>query len=612
MSNLMPSLTALTSTDFSNSEVLTAWIVFILLAVFAISVCYLMSSFIKAYLSISLLQRALKDLSPSQVAANRRNILEELQSSKRLHATWEAFDHYLIEHDEPSKVFSPYGAHYFFNNTTLSAGIADNKFLLGVSSFLTAIGVIGTFVGLQIGLSSLAPTSEGAPSADVLREGIFGMIGGASVAFMTSVWGLVTSLAFNMLEKFVSSTLKGMISRLQSRIDILIPIATTASSLSIIATNTQNTAEKVALLDEKIADRLQTVMETTTASISQGISNVLGPAMEQLNQTATNGSTQVMEALVGQFMDSASSAGEQQREMMNLATSQMASVTSGLNESLSATVDSFMGQINQLSATFKDQNAEAINSLIDAVNAQKEDATKRQEQLITATSKIIDGQHDLTSRIDSILTAHNASAGDVISAMSNVVRDFQNTSESNSETIQSQRQLNEQFKDTLAAIGTLTQTLETASSLLGSSLIEASQTVSTAATTLTANSESTVKLAANVDLVSEHVRNSANTFLESAQISRDVLEKLQGQYQTLSESLSTYTEQLESHIGKVMNQYMGEVDDQTNERMSAWITQTNQYTAIMGDVVRALSGVVDDIEGKIHVSPSTQFAASNS
>ena len=70
---------------------------------------------------------------------------------------------------------------------------------------LTAIGVVGTFAGLQMGLAALSGSVSATAAAggselgevESLKQGIFAMISGASIAFMTSLWGVALSVSFN-------------------------------------------------------------------------------------------------------------------------------------------------------------------------------------------------------------------------------------------------------------------------------------------------------------------------------------------------------------------------------------------------------------------------------
>ena len=57
------------------------------------------------------------------------------------------------------------------------------------------------------------------------------MISGASIAFMTSLWGVALSVSFNFLEKLLERFARAQISGLQNTIDFLYPRVTAEQSL---------------------------------------------------------------------------------------------------------------------------------------------------------------------------------------------------------------------------------------------------------------------------------------------------------------------------------------------------------------------------------------------
>lgn len=61
---------------------------------------------------------------------------------------------------------------------------------------LTGLGIIGTFVGLLIGISKI-----GFSSADAAISGLRVLLNGVSVAFYTSIVGIILSILFNILFK---------------------------------------------------------------------------------------------------------------------------------------------------------------------------------------------------------------------------------------------------------------------------------------------------------------------------------------------------------------------------------------------------------------------------
>lgn len=79
-----------------------------------------------------------------------------------------------------------------------------------VPGFLTALGVIGTFVGLQLGLSDL--NIAGNVDVNEMKNGVAGVINGAKIAFMTSVWACYSVLHLISLRRYLSKLLERKLS----------------------------------------------------------------------------------------------------------------------------------------------------------------------------------------------------------------------------------------------------------------------------------------------------------------------------------------------------------------------------------------------------------------
>lgn len=111
----------------------------------------------------------------------------EEQDSIETGPLWREFDESLVYSADKTRLFNTLDAEHFFNNSTLANGLTSSRLLAAAPSFLTAIGVLGTFTGLTIGLGSL---QINAGDVDALKDGVAVMISGAAIAFMTSVWGM--------------------------------------------------------------------------------------------------------------------------------------------------------------------------------------------------------------------------------------------------------------------------------------------------------------------------------------------------------------------------------------------------------------------------------------
>jgi hypothetical protein len=99
----------------------------------------------------------------------------------------------------------------------LGCDFQNNRLIASLPSFLTAIGILGTFIGLQAGLGSVG--SIHTQDTEALLQGVSDILSKAQVAFATSVWGVGTSLLFSFLEKFAHNLLQREINELIKSLD---------------------------------------------------------------------------------------------------------------------------------------------------------------------------------------------------------------------------------------------------------------------------------------------------------------------------------------------------------------------------------------------------------
>lgn len=74
-----------------------------------------------------------------------------------------------------------------FNTGSMGQGIVGSRLLMATPAILTGLGVLGTFVGLAMGIGGLDLGSENIQDLD---KSISPLIKGSSTAFVTSVWGV--------------------------------------------------------------------------------------------------------------------------------------------------------------------------------------------------------------------------------------------------------------------------------------------------------------------------------------------------------------------------------------------------------------------------------------
>lgn len=422
--------------EVTTSSGLSAMVVAVLAGVWLYGIIYALRAYMTARSDVRGLAKLLKDISRENLSQQRRELSRRASESPSTGNLWREFDESLVLVERTDRLYNTIDAPHFFNTHTLARGLTENRLLAAMPGILTAIGVIGTFAGLQMGLSSLSISaadgmSSANPAMEVqqLKDGIFSMIAGASIAFMTSFWGVLLSVLFTAGEKFLERKVRGKINELQNLIDYLYPRITAEQTLVNIESSSKVSEEKLAELDEKIGHRLQEAMSQATESIREGISaslsEVLAPAIKQLVEGANSGSERAFESLINEFMSKMGNAGEQQQQALAATTQSMDSaatrISGGVNE-LIGKLDTVLDGNKVTVESFKsvaDANAAAVTelkALADGLRSSTE-ALDRHTQGFSTASTALEGAvtssgvliADSATALEGINAAHAAS-----------------------------------------------------------------------------------------------------------------------------------------------------------------------------------------------------------
>lgn len=368
LENLLPNFDLLLAWQIDTAEGISAGIVFILAALFTIFLIISVIKFFQSKKHVKFYFNLLKGLDRSELAAQRSEIKEKADTETHNGRLWREFDESLVYSADKKQLSNTLDAAHFFNTRSLARGLTENRLLAAVPGFLTALGVIGTFVGLQLGLSGL--NTDG--SVEELKGGIGIMISGASIAFLTSVWGILLSVIFNFVEKLMERKVRESISTLQNHIDFLYPRINAEQSLVEIADYSQSSAEIMQGLAEKIGIRMQEALVEVSATISSGLKDslheIMAPALEKMAMDAQTGSEKALESMLERFMDGFGSAGEQQREMMVSASGEVQKAVGELGGQMS----NFLNRLDERSRDVDEKNKlqkEQLENMVDGLES---------------------------------------------------------------------------------------------------------------------------------------------------------------------------------------------------------------------------------------------------
>lgn len=366
----------------ANPNGISAWFWFATALIFGLSLYFLFVHFRRFRTRLSALRSLLEGQSKETLALSRRETMQKAQGlgAPNVGMLWREFDESLVLSSDQKHLFNTLDAEHFFNARTLAPGLTASRLLAAAPSFLVAIGVLGTFVGLTVGLEGLVGTSD---EIEALKGGINKLISGAAVAFMTSVWGVFFSLLLNFFEKMFERSALSQIQQLQHDIDFLYPRIPAEQSLVHIAEYGKESKEALQELHERIGDRLQETLsgmsEAMQAALTDALNNIMAPAIQTLVSTTSQQSTQVLEKLVGNFMDGMTSVGREQGVQMQQAAADVNAAVSGMSERLNQLFSSLNEQQGRQMEVAQQQSA-AFEMQLQRISGSAEERQAQMEQ----------------------------------------------------------------------------------------------------------------------------------------------------------------------------------------------------------------------------------------
>ncbi len=228
-----------------------------------------------------------------------------------------------------------------------------------------SLGVLGTFIGLAIGLSGLNVIDP-----EILRQGVAGLIGGMKTAFYTSVLGVVLSLVWIFVDRAISAKTHKEIDWHIDRLHYFL--------------NADD--------EEIFLNRLEKITQQQSEQMKTLLTDALEKAMSPFIQTIEKGNREINDHLISQ--------AETSREHLDLMKTQGEELTNKVVEQITSTTNETIEDFNKLLKNSQTTQQEMFNS-INGVVTQIKDASTVNEEMLTRTNEMVSGFSTLTEQMNS-------------------------------------------------------------------------------------------------------------------------------------------------------------------------------------------------------------------
>ncbi len=267
-----------------------------------------------------------------------------------------------------------------------------------VPGLMTGLGILGTFIGLSLGLQAF-----NTGSAAEISDSIAPLMGGIKIAFHTSVYGMVFSLAFNWIYKYISG------SAMVNLIDFL-EIYDGHVLLDSVYTNESEIHNLIRQLPDEIGRQMNASLAPAMSGISktfkafadnvsekqtEGLSNIVNSFVDEMNASLGDQFTHL-----GEIIEKTCEMQEQNNEksqallekigLMSTDIDRINEMSNNTVEKMSAYIDKLEEYQTNLNKCQESLNAqmEKQSKIDDSISKNMEELAKQQEVIVDITTKV--------------------------------------------------------------------------------------------------------------------------------------------------------------------------------------------------------------------------------
>ncbi len=163
----------------------------------------------------------------------------------------------------------------FINEDSVIYSCTGTRFAEIAPGILTSLGILGTFLGLVMGLSGLTLS---AADTTALLTAMEQLIGGMSTAFLTSIAGVVASLVFNLLNNHYTSKCEQAIDRFCEVFSLYAmpkPVSQETAMLSLAQEQTAYVRQAVEDVSQRMAVQMEQSIMRAMLPVQRSMDNFI-------------------------------------------------------------------------------------------------------------------------------------------------------------------------------------------------------------------------------------------------------------------------------------------------------------------------------------------------
>lgn len=565
---------------------------------------------------------------------NREKMHSKISTIECLKSTWEGYQrsmqlpgvNFELKPSQAPTLRNTMQVSNVFNMENIVEPQINLRLFTSIPNMLTGLGLLFTFVGLVIGIGN---ASLGLSSADIdsAKQSLNPLLTGASIAFTTSIVGIICSMVFSMFEKSrffkLEKEVKKFSDYLASHIEFIDSDKLAAMQLEAIETQTKalanfqfdqqritdETIKRVSkefrdtLLDKAgseikdLAELISEMNKSMSVNLSSFTENQIkvGKATEQLTKAMQTS----MLSVTKQFSDSADEMGAREEERINRIISTfetagnnvsrvISSSTAEIEENLFVQSRVTIDNMSQASELYR----QTMNSSVELLANIPERITNATEQSIKQSAMQLQGL--MEQLLPDIVAKVSESLGQQVDSFMSQISDAEShlavMLEEFPSVVEQLGKLNKELVGNAQVIGKLHDVTKKSLTTFNNTSDSLAESVSN----MTEANHSSAEVAKTYQELLKGIQEAAKNASDFSQSSAQTAVKLK---QALSEH-SHLGDNIKSAIEASMNQLhlgLGEYASLTNKHMSALDHDASKVSGHLVEAIKEIDLLVKDI-----------------
>ena len=554
---------------------------------------------IETYLDI------LKKYNPQNVNVYFESLSQEMENSDLIKGIWRKYQRTLISipGKDGLEKYSTVESESYFSVAAFTEGMKGGLWS-GLAGTFTGIGILGTFIGLTIGLAGVDTSSTGA-----LSSSISGLLGGMSTAFVTSIFGIVSAIVFGVWHSQNMKRFGDAVSRFTDALDQVfirksveeILLEELAESRAQRAAMEQlSTDMAISICDhlpdvlDQLAEKMDSAMKGNLDTMLAGLSERQDKQTEQLMQISSNTNSLVIGGFdqLGDVLKKGVGQGAEElgNSLKNLS-SDIASLAEGIRD--------ILDRSTKASSEANQKTLDALNEAISKMNETMEGmANKQTEETDKNIQRMTALMEEMKTTMKDIFDKMAASAKEQRAEIDKIAKDSADQTKENLGVI------NASVKELMAEIADQMQQMQSMMDMhekhMQETLDQMRQAVSSSGNVVNAAGK-TVEAAGKTakvfveaaDDVSMKLKTAAEPLQKAAQPLQQAAASLDSGVQVLAQSMTKQQAEAKSvaeSMQKISDDYMESslyVKSALEEARNSWTAYEDRFKGVSGEMEKA-------------------------